>query len=254
MEWDAPGIILAVHPYGEADAVATVMTEAHGAHRGLARGGQSRSRAALWQPGNLVQARWVGRLADQLGSFSAEMIHPAAALVLDDALALAMLSSVCATADAALPERQAHPLVFDGLLHLLARLPQGALQLSALIRWEADLLTELGYGMDLSACAVTGATTGLAYVSPKTGRAVSAEGAGAPAIAKWADRLLPLPALLLAAPPRNAPDTATDWQAGLRLTGHFLARDVFGLQHKPLPAARIALYDRITAMMESPDA
>jgi DNA repair protein RecO (recombination protein O) len=203
----------------------------------------------LWQPGNLVQARWVGRLADQLGSFSAEMIHPAAALVLDDALALAMLSSACATAEAALPERQAHPLVFDGLLQLLARLPQGAAQLSALIRWEADLLTELGYGMDLSACAVTGAANGLAFVSPKTGRAVSVEGAGA-----WAGRLLPLPALLLADPLRNAPDDPEDWRAGLRLTGHFLARDVFGLQHKPLPAARIALYDRVAAMMESPDA
>lgn len=248
MEWEAPGIVLAVRPYGESDAIATVMTETQGAHRGLARGAQSRN-AALWQPGNMVQVRWVGRLADQLGSLSAEMIHPAAALVLDDALALAMLSSACATAEAALPERQAHPLVFDGLLHLLARLPQGALQLSALIRWEAALLTELGYGMDLSGCAVTGATTGLAYVSPKTGHAVSAEGAGV-----WAERLLPLPALLLAEPLRNAPVDPEDWRAGLRLTGHFLARDVFGLQHRPLPAARIALYDRIAAMMESPDA
>jgi DNA repair protein RecO (recombination protein O) len=249
MEWDAPGIVLAAHPYGEADAIAIVMTGAHGAHRGLARGGQSRRLAGLWQPGNLVQARWTGRLADQLGSFSAEMIHPAAALVLDDALALAMLSSVCATAAAALPEREAHPLVFEGLLRLLARLPEGAGQLSALVRWEADLLAELGYGMDLSACAVTGAATGLAYVSPKTGRAVSAEGAGA-----WAERLLRLPALLLAEPLRNAPDGAADWRDGLRLTGHFLARDVFGQQHKPLPAARIALYDRVAAMMESPDA
>ena len=249
MEWDAPGIVLAAHAYGEADAVATVMTEEHGAHRGLARGAQSRGRAGLWQPGNLVQAGWVGRLADRIGSFSAEMIHPAAALVLDDALALAMLCSACATAEAALPEREAHPRVFDGLLHLLARLPQGTLQLSALIRWEADLLTDLGYGMDLTACAVTGATNGLAYVSPRTGRAVSAEGAGL-----WAGRLLALPALLLADPLRNAPDTPEDWRDGLRLTGHFLARDVFGLQHKPLPAARIALYDRIAAMTEPPDA
>ncbi|MBN8889157.1 MAG: DNA repair protein RecO [Rhodospirillales bacterium 70-18] len=251
MEWEAPGIVLSVRPYGEADAIAAVMTEAHGAHRGLARGAQSRGRAALWQPGNLVQARWVGRLSEQLGAFSAELIHPAAALVLDDALALAMLTAVCATAESALPEREPHPRVFDGLLHLLARLPQGAAQLSALIRWEADLLSDLGYGLDLASCAATGATTGLAYVSPKSGRAVSAEGAGT-----WADRLLPLPALLLPPTPlRNAPDTPADWHAGLRLTGHFLARDVFGLQHKPLPAARIALYDRVADMMETaPDA
>ncbi len=93
MEWEAPGIILDVRPHGEGDAVATVMTEAHGAHRGLARGAQSRTRAALWQKGNLVQLRWVGRLADQLGSFSAEMVHPAAAVVMDDPLLLAMLSA-----------------------------------------------------------------------------------------------------------------------------------------------------------------
>lgn len=248
MDWTAPAIVLAARPYGEADAIATVMTGEHGAHRGLARGGQSRRLAGVWQPGNLVEVRWVGRLADQLGSFTAEMIHPAAALVLDDPLALAMLSSVCATAEAALPEREAHPRVFDGLLRLLARLPEGAAQLSALIRWEAELLGELGYGMDLSACAVTGARSGLAYVSPRTGRAVSAEGAGA-----WAERLLRLPRLLLAEP-ANAPDTPADWRDGLRLTGHFLARDVFGVQHRPLPAARVALYERVAAMMESPHA
>lgn len=246
MEWESPGIVLAARPHGESDAVATVFTEAQGAHRGLARGAQSRN-AALWQPGNLVQARWIGRLAEQLGSFSAELIHPAAALVLDDALALSMLTAACALAEGALPEREPHPRVFDGLLHLLARLPQGAAQLPALIRWEADLLADLGYGLDLSHCVVTGATTGLAYVSPKSGCAVSEAGAGA-----WAERLLPLPALLL--PGHNAAEAATaaDWHAGLRLTGHFLARDVFGLQHKPLPAARIALYDRVAAMMETP--
>lgn len=248
MEWDSPGIVLSARPYGESDAVATLFTEAHGAHRGLARGAQSRH-AALWQPGTLVHARWTGRLADQLGNFTAEMIHPAAALVLDDALALAMLTSACALAEQALPEREPHPIAFDGLLHLLARLPEAASQLPALIRWEAALLADLGYGLDLSACALTGATQGLAYVSPKTGRAVCRDAAG-----DWAPRLLPLPALLL--PGHNADPASgpADWQAGLRLTGHFLARDVFGLQHKPLPPPRIALYDRISALLETPDA
>ena len=126
MEWEAPGIVLDVRVFGEGDAVATVMTEEHGAHRGLARGAQSRARAGLWQPGNLVQVRWVGRLSDQLGTFSAEMVHPAAALALDDAMALGMLSAACTVAEGALPEREAHPRVFDGLLHLLARLPRHA--------------------------------------------------------------------------------------------------------------------------------
>ncbi len=237
MEWTAPAIILDVRPYGEADALATVMTEEHGAHRGLARGGQSRRHAATWQPGNLVQVRWTARLADQLGSFSAEMVHPAAAAVMDDRLGLAMLTAACAVAEGALPERESHPRVFAGLLHLLSHLPRGPTMLAELIRWEAELLAELGYGMDLNACAVTGSRD-LAYVSPRTGRAVSAEGAG-----DWAARLLPLPRLLL-----NGEDgTVQDWRDGLALTGHFLARDVFALRHLPLPAARQALADRLPA-------
>lgn len=239
MEWEAPAILLDVRPYAEGDAIVTLMTQQHGLHRGLARGGSSRSQTALWQPGNLAQVRWVARTADQLGAFSGEMIHAGAALVLDDPLALAMLTAVCATAESALPEREPHPGVFAGLLQLLPRLPLGAPMLSDLVRWEATLLGELGYGLDLTACAITGATTGLAFVSPKTGRAVTAEAA-----ADWLSRLLSLPAFMTA----DAPATASDWLAGLRLTGHFLARDVFGLQHRPLPQARQMLYDRVAAL------
>ena len=247
MEWDAPAIILDARPYGEADAIATVMTEEHGAHRGLARGAQSRTRAALWQPGNLVQVRWVGRLSDQLGSFTAELVHPAAALVLDDPLALSMLTAACAVAEGGLPERHPYPAVFDGLLHLLARLPEPRRQMSELVRWELALLRDLGYGLDLAACAVSGETGlgnagKLAYVSPRTGRAVSQEAAGL-----WKDRLLPLPPFLAL----GGEGTPAEWADGLRLTAHFLTRDVFGLQHKPLPQARIALYDRVTALKDS---
>ena len=245
MEWEAPGIILDVRPLGEADCVATVMTEAHGAHRGLARGAQSRSRSALWQPGNLVQLRWIGRLSDQLGSLSAEMVHPAAAMVMDDPLLLAMLTSACAVAEGALIEREPQPVVFDLLLHLLARLPTGPAMLSELIRWELALLTALGYGLDLSACTLTGETETLAGVSPRTGRAVSLAAAGV-----WRDRLLPLPAFLMA-------QTEADhrqWADGLRLTGHFLERDAFGHHHRPLPQPRRALYDRVCSLaQEQPD-
>jgi DNA repair protein RecO (recombination protein O) len=234
MEWEAPAIVLDARPFGEGDAVATVMTEAHGAHRGLARGGGSRARAAVWQPGNLVQVRWVGRLADQLGSLTAELVHPAAALAMDDALALAMLRAVCAVAEGALPEREAYPRAFAGLLRLLARLPLGAPLLADVIRWEALLLADLGYGLDLT----PDGNEALAWVSPRTGRAVTDAAAGA-----WRPRLLRLPALLLA----DGAGTPADWRDGLRLTGHFLARDAFGLRHLPLPAARLALYDRVAA-------
>ncbi len=136
MDWDAPAIVLDARPFGEGDAIATVMTAEHGAHRGLARGGAARGGAAIWQPGNLVHVRWVARLAEQLGSFSAELVHPAAALAMDDALALAMLSAACAVAEGALPEREPHPRVFDGLLHLIAHLPRGEAMLADLVRWE----------------------------------------------------------------------------------------------------------------------
>lgn len=241
MEWEAPAIVLDARPYGEGDAVATVMTEEHGAHRGLARGGLARGRAAVWQAGNVVRARWVARLAEQLGSLSAELVHPAAALAMDDRLALAILRAACAVAEGALPEREAHPRVFAGLLRLLSRLAEGPTALAALVRWEAGLLADLGYGLSLDACAITGATEGLVWVSPRTGRAVSDAAAG-----EWRARLLPLPALLLG----EAPGTGADWRDGLRLTGHFLARDAFGHHHRPLPAARVALYDMVATLAE----
>ena len=241
MEWTAPAIVIAARSYGEGDALATVLTADHGAHRGLARGGGSRARAGLWQPGNLVQARWVGRLADQLGAFSAELVHPGAALAMDDALALAVLSSACAVAEGALTEREPHPAVFAGLLGIITHLSSGAEVLTDLILWEMTLLQELGYGLDLGSCAATGTTDGLIWVSPRTGHAVSDAAAG-----PWKERLLPLPGFLL-----GGEADAAGWAAGLALTGHFLARDAFGTQHRGLPPARDRLVDRVAALGNS---
>jgi DNA repair protein RecO (recombination protein O) len=247
MEWQAPAVVLGTRPHGEAALVVQLLTEPHGRHPGLAKGGASRAQAPLWQPGNLVEARWVGRLPEQLGAVSGEMVHPAAALAMADPLALALLNAACALAEAALPERAPHPRAFHGLVGVLGRLaggPQGAV--AEYVRWEATLLEELGYGLALGACALSGDTEDLAYVSPRTGRAVSAAAAG-----DWAGRLLPLPGFLLrtAEPPgANAPSGPEEWLAGLRLTGHFLARDALGHQHRPLPAARAMLLDRLAAL------
>lgn len=231
MEWEGPAVVLDARPYSEADVLVTVMNETHGAHRGLARGGASRKHVSLWQRGNLVQARWVARLSDQLGSITAELVHAGAARAMDDALQLAILSSACMVAEGALPEREAHPIVFGGLVGLIAGLEEDAAPLETLVWWEAALLTELGYGLDLSGADI-------AYVSPRTGRAVSAAAAGV-----WVERLLPLPRFLL-----GGGGDAAGWRDGLRLTGHFLARDAFGHQHLPLPAARVMLYDRVAAL------
>jgi DNA repair protein RecO (recombination protein O) len=238
VEWEAPAIVLDARAYGEGGALVTVLTEEHGPYRALARGGGSRAQAALWQRGNLIQARWVARLSDQLGSVSAELVHTGAAAVIDDPLALAILCAACAVAEGALPEREAYPRAFAGLLRLIAGLNADALP--ELVRWEAALLAELGYGLDLASCTLTGATADLAYVSPRTGRAVSRAAAGV-----WADRLLPLPGFLAG----STTSEPADWHDGLRLTGHFLARDAFGQHHRPVPEARLMLSDRVAALV-----
>ena len=246
MEWQAPAVVLSARPHGEGGAVVSVLTEAQGRHAGLVRGGGSRAQAPVWQAGNLVEARWVARLAEQLGAMSGELAHPVAALAMEEPLALALLGAACAVAEGALPEREPHPRVFHGLVALLARLP-GAPEalLPDYVRWEAALLADLGYGLDLARCAVTGSEEGLSHVSPRTGRAVSEAGAG-----PWRERLLPLPGFLLAPDRAGANDRAgpADWAAGLRLTGHFLARDAFGQFNRALPLPRLLLADRVAAM------
>lgn len=236
MEVAAPGIILAVTPYGEGDAVAAIFFEEHGIYRGLARGGLSRAKAAIWQTGNLVEARWLARLSDQLGSFTAEQIHASAALAMHDPMALAILLATCAVAEGALPERQPHPRIFRGLLHLIAHNSDPAALLPDVIRWELGLLQDLGYGLDLTACALTNTSENLAYVSPRTGRAVCAEAAGL-----WKERLLKLPPFLTT----NTEPSNEDLADALRLTRHFLTRDAFGLHHRPLPGARVLLEERV---------
>jgi DNA repair protein RecO (recombination protein O) len=244
-EWQGPAIVLGARPHGESGAVVTLLTEALGRHAGLAKGGASRAQSPLWMPGNLVEARWVARLADQLGALSGELVHPAAALALEDPLSLALLSAACAVAEAALPEREPHPRCFHGLVALIARLGEGAAAvLPDYILWEAELLTELGYGLDLARCALTGTVEDLAFVSPRSGRAVSGGAVSGGAAEPWAGRLLPLPRFLLG---QSGPVGLGDCLAGLRLTGHFLARDAFGHRPGGAPAARGMLQDRVAA-------
>ncbi|HEX7390253.1 MAG TPA: DNA repair protein RecO [Acidiphilium sp.] len=240
MEWAEPAIVLGIAPYGEGDLRAVVLTEAQGAWHGLARGGAARRSAATWQEGNLIAARWVARLPEQLGSLTGELVHPAAALAMADPLALAVLRSACAVASGVLPEREPHPVAFLGLARLLAGIAIEGEALPALIRFEVDLLRELGYGLDLTACALTGATEDLAFVSPRTGRAVARAAAGI-----WESRLLALPAFLATDAPTDALADLAACRDGLALTGHFLARDAFGARHLPLPQARLALYDLV---------
>ena len=241
MELEGPGIVVGRALHGEGDFVATLLTP-EGLRRGLAKGGASRRQSGLWEIGNIVSARWTARLPDQLGAYSAELVHPAAALAMQDAQSLAILRAACQTAAQALPEREAAPETFQGLLRLLAGVEIPGFILPELCRWELVLLRELGFGLDFSSSA--GGNDRLAYVSPRTGRAVTLSEAGG-----WVERLLPLPEFLLG----EGEAGVKDCTAALRLTGHFLARDVFGARHRPLPEARQALYEQLSQRLENKD-
>lgn len=264
MEWSDDGIVLAARRHGEAAAVVTLLTRRHGRHAGLVRGALGRRLRGVYQPGNEVAATWRARLEEHLGTFTCESLRCHAALLLDDAAPLAALSSACAVCEAALPEREPLARVFEGFLRLLEALHGEGWPATYAI-WERNLLADLGFGLDLGACVVTGRKDDLAYVSPRTGRALSAA-----AGERYRDRLLRLPAFLIpevrnedragAVPgggmvPGQAhheseldrPDPGEVEQA-LKLTGYFLEKHLFAPHHRGVPAARTWLLDRVRVM------
>ncbi|MEL6618195.1 MAG: DNA repair protein RecO [Pseudomonadota bacterium] len=230
MEWRGTGILLTARRHGETSAIIDVFTEERGRHAGVVRGGTSRKVAPVLQPGAQLDVAWRARLEDHIGTFAVEPVRSRAALVMDDRLALAGLNAVTALLAFCLPEREPHRALYRRTEQLLDLLGQNEVWPLAYLRWELSLLEDMGFGLDLSVCAVTGATEGLAYVSPKSGRAVSRAGAG-----EWVDRLLPLPPVLRGE--GEAPDEEV--AQGLRTTGYFLESHLApDLGHKPLPEAR----------------
>jgi DNA repair protein RecO (recombination protein O) len=240
MEWIDEGIVLSARPHGENAAVVTLLTAGHGRHAGLVPGGQGSKMRPTLQPGNRVQAKWRARIIDQLGTYTFELTAAQGALWLDNPEIISIISSACAVTEASLPERQPLPGVYAGLATLLS-LQDADLWAPIYVKFEMSLLQALGYGLDLSQCAAGGGDN-LAYISPRTGRAVSRE-AGQP----YHDKLFPLPAFLLGTGAWNASDILQ----GLTLTGHFLSRHVFANPHSrilipqdgDLPHARQRLAD-----------
>jgi DNA repair protein RecO (recombination protein O) len=239
MHWSEGGIVLAVRRHGESAIVAHVLTREHGRHAGLVHGGQGRKGRTVFQVGNAVLVTWRARLEDQLGTYAAELAESHAARVIEDPLRLACLAAAAAMAEAALPEREPHPRAYDGLDGLLRALDRDSGWAVAYARWELELLAELGFGLDLTRCAATGARGDLVYVSPRSGQAVSRE-AGAP----YRDRLMPLPAFLS---DDSSEPARRDILAALQLTGFFLDRRVFEPHGRKLPAARGRFVDRLNS-------
>jgi DNA repair protein RecO (recombination protein O) len=243
MEWNDDAIVLSSRAHGETGAILELLTRDHGRHNGLVRGGASRRVKPTLQPGNSVHVQWRARLEEHLGSFACELARARAGELMDSRERLAGLNAFTAILGAAMPEREAHAPVFLGgeilLDAMVAHDPMHWLPLY--VRWEAGFLEALGFGLDLSECAATGAKDDLIYVSPKTGRAVSRDGAGI-----YAGRLFKLPRFLLDA--RADEPKSNDIAAGLALTGHFLLERVLRPHGKQMPPAR----HRLDALADSP--
>ena len=231
MEWSDEGIILGVRRHGETSAIVELMTPGHGRHLGLVRGGISRRMKPYLQPGNSVRANWRARLDDHLGNYTIE-----GTVLRADRLMASAPASYCMQTLAALlrllPERDPHIALYEALCLIADHLDEPSIVAPLLVRFELQLLAELGFGLDLAECAATGGEEELIYVSPKSGRAVS-RSAGEP----WKGRLLRLPPFLNGG---SAQASVADVAAAFELTEYFLMRRVFQPRGLSLPEARAA--------------
>ena len=235
MDWRDEGALLAVRRHGETSSIIDVFTANHGRHAGVVRGGTSRKIAPILQPGAQLDVAWRARLEDHLGAYTVEPLKSRAALIMNDRLALAALNSLTALLVFALPEREPHKVLYQRTITVLDMLGETEAWPLAYLRWELSLLEDLGFGLDLASCAVTGSFDELIYVSPKSGRAVSRKGAG-----DWADKLLLLPPALLG----EGEGPGSEIAEGLKTTGFFLrTRLAEALGNRPLPEARQRFVD-----------
>lgn len=233
MQWTDDGLILGVRRHGETSVVLELFTRAHGRHLGLVRGGRSQRLRATLQPGNTVRATWRARLDDHLGAFAVEPLSQRAGRLMASAQALHGVSHLGGLLRL-MAERDPHDALYDAAEVVADHLDDPGVAPALFVRLELAVLSELGFGLDLDACAATGETEDLSYVSPKSGRAVGRE-AGAP----YAEKLFALPPFLLARG-ANASPTPEDVAAGFALTGFFLAARVWEPRGIRPPDARAA--------------
>ena len=237
MEFEEDAFVLSARPHGEVGAIVEILTASRGRWAAHVAGGASRRMKPVLQAGARVLVRYRSRTSEQLGSATLEATSSGPADLFDDAAALAGLSAAAAVTAAVLPEREPHPGAFLAFEALTSALAVADIWPAVYVRFEAGLLEELGFGLDLSRCAATGSNDDLIYVSPRTGRAVS-RAAGEP----YKDRLLALPPFLLSSQTGLG---SGDVGKGLELTGHFLEQFVFAPLNRPPPPSRLWLIDRL---------
>jgi len=237
MDFQEEAFVLSARAHGDTGAVVALLTQGHGRRSAYVAGGASRKMRPFLQPGARVVADYRARTSDHLGAARLEPMGEGPSALFDDALALTGLAAAAAVAQGALPERESHPGVFLAFEALMAAFALPSVWPAIFVRFEAGLLDDLGFGLDLTRCAATGGVDDLIYVSPRTGRAVSRQ-AGAP----YADKMLTLPPFMLGA---QAGLVEGDVKAGFDLTGHFLEQFVFHPLNKPLPPARVWMLDKL---------
>ena len=239
MNWSDDGYVLSVRRHGETAAIVNLLTQKHGRHAGLVRGGMGRRLRGVLQPGNHVVANWRGRLAEHLGTYVLEGERDHAARLFSDGNRLAGLTAATAVTEAVLPERQPQFRIYNAFASLLEALGTSPDWAVIYVRYELGLLSELGFALDLTKCSATGVTENLEHVSPRTARAVSRTAAH-----PYKNRLLRLPKFLQ---PNMRPEyVAQDILDGLNLTKYFLEATIFAPNNRHLPAARDRLVSRLS--------
>jgi DNA repair protein RecO (recombination protein O) len=244
MEWRDDGLILGTRKHGETSVIVEAMTRTHGRHFGLVRGGRSKRMQPLLQPGNHAEFVWRARLDEHLGTFSVEPMQLRTARLMASAEALHAVCLVAALLRLG-PERDPHPALYDTAVRIAGSVDRSENLAPLIVRFEAEILSQMGFGLDLESCAATGVTKDLIYVSPKSGRAVSKAAGEA-----YKTRLLPLPAFLRNGHGENDPPPA-DILDGFQLTGFFLARDLFAPRGQALPEARGAYLGALATRFSS---
>jgi DNA repair protein RecO (recombination protein O) len=238
MRFTTPAIVVALRPHGEHGAIVRLMTPEQGLQACYVRGARGRRLRPLLLPGNQVEATLSARTETQLAQGTVELVHSRGPL-LQEPLPATAIDWTCALTATALPESQPYPRLYqalDGVLAAIEAAPSASGWGAALVRYELLLLAELGFGLDLERCAVSGSRDGLAAVSPRSGRAVSAAEAE-----PYAGKLLPLPRFIREGGTAGWPEILD----GLKLTGHFLLRDLITDRSAPVADARNRLVERL---------
>jgi DNA repair protein RecO (recombination protein O) len=238
-KWQTQAIVLSVKKFSERDLLVNVFAQEQGLHSGIVKAGQSKTKASLYQAGNVLSLNWSARLVDQLGNFTGELEEPISAKLMNDRNKLQALLSLTGILRDSLAERDEHDDLYAEFLRFLQHLCGAQDWLKDYANFEVQMLRMLGFGLDLSECAVTGMAQNLEYVSPKTGRAVTKQGASG-----YENKLFKLPKFLL----DGGEASNAEILQSLEITGHFLQQNIFNPQHKHMPDERARLIKLITQL------